>query len=279
MIFDTHLHLIDRSRLSYPWLASVPALDRDWSFADYCRSAARIGITDVLHMEVDVAEADIAAETAMIAGLMAEPGSILRGAISAARPESAGFSEWLEQLDPKVVKGVRRVLHVVPDAVSEGSVFRENVRRLGKAGLPFDICMLARQMPLTCALVDACPETTFVLDHCGVPDIAGGDFDGWARGITDLARRPHVSAKISGITAYGTADWSVETLRPYVEHVITAFGWDRVVWGSDSPVCTLQASIDQWVAATQALVAGASVEERAKLFQLNARRIWKVAAA
>ena len=80
MIFDTHLHIVDRGRLRYPWLSDVPALDRDWSFADYMATAARLGISDVLHMEVDVAPEDIEAETAMVAALMALPGSPLRGA-------------------------------------------------------------------------------------------------------------------------------------------------------------------------------------------------------
>lgn len=270
MIIDTHLHLIDRARLSYPWLDEVPALNRDWRFADYAHMAARVGITGALHMEADVAERQIEAESAMVAGLM--PGLML-GAISSARPEAPGFAAWLERQDRCVVKGLRRVLHVVPDEVSLAPLFRQNVARLGKAGLPFDICMLQRQLPLATALADACPDTVFVLDHCGVPDMAG-DFAAWAQAITDLARRPNLHAKISGICAYGGADWRLETLRPYVEHVIGAFGWGRVVWGSDSPVCTLQASLEQWVAASRALVAGCSAGEQAALFHANARRLW-----
>lgn len=274
MIFDTHLHLIDRTRLRYPWLEALPPLDRDWDYDSYCATAARLGITDVLHMEVDVAEADIDAETAWIAALMARPGSPLRGAISAARPESAGFAAWLERVDRRVVRGVRRVLHVVPDEVSQTPLFRENIRRLGEAGLPFDICMLQRQLPLAAALVDACPGTTFVLDHCGVPDIAGGDFDGWAAQIAKLARRPNLHVKLSGITAYGPADWTAETLRPYVRHVIERFGPARVVWGSDSRVCTLQSSLPEWVAVTHLLLADLAPAERAAILQGNARRLW-----
>lgn len=274
MIFDTHLHLIDRARLSYPWLAGLPPLDRDWDFDSYCLTAARLGITDVLHMEVDVAEADIDAETAWIADLMARPGSPMRGAISAARPESAGFAAWLERVDHSIVKGVRRVLHVVPDEVSQTPLFRENIRALGQAGLPFDICMLERQLPLAADLVDACPDTTFVLDHCGVPAIAGGDFALWAARITDLARRPNLHAKLSGITAYGPADWTAETLRPYVGHVIASFGPGRVVWGSDSPVCTLQSSLPEWVALTHLLLADLTEAERAAILHGNARRLW-----
>lgn len=276
MLFDTHLHLVDRTRLTYPWLAQAPALDRDWSLDAYQATARRVGITDVLHMEVDVAEADIDAETAFVAGLMAQPGSLMRGAISSARPEAPGFAAWLERADRRVIRGLRRVLHVVPDDVSQGALFRENIRRLGPAGLPFDICMLARQLPLASALADAAPDTVFVLDHCGVPDIAGGAFDSWARDLADLARRPNVSVKISGITAYTGGTWTLDSLRPWVEHVIACFGWDRVVWGSDSPVCTLASSLPEWVAATRAFFAEVSADERAALFHRNARRIWQV---
>lgn len=277
MLFDTHLHLVDRTRLSYPWLGDVPALDRDWPHDAYTRTARRVGISGALHMEVDVAEADIDAETAMVRGLMAEEGSLLRGAVAAARPEHADFEAMLERRDREIVKGYRRVLHVMPDALSQDTTFRANVARIGAAGLPFDICAQARQLAIAIELVDACADTQFVLDHCGVPDIAGGGYAPWASAITDIARRPNVAAKISGITAYAKRDWTLETLRPYVEHVIGSFGWDRVVWGSDSPVCTLNSNLDQWVAVTHALTAGASQSERARFYSANARAIWNVA--
>lgn len=276
MIFDTHLHLVDRARLSYPWLTKGHPLNRDWRYEEYEATARRIGITDALHMEVDVAETDIDAETAFVAELMQRPGSILRGAVSNARPESAGFEAWLERMDRKVVKGVRRVLHVVQDEVSTTPLFRANVARLGAAGLPFDIVMLARQLPLARALVDACPQTQFVLDHCGVPDIAGGAFEPWAAEITELARRPQLCLKLSGISAYTAGGWTLESLRPWVAHVLEAFGPERMVWGSDSPVCTLHSDLAEWVAATQALLADLSAAERAAILQGNARRIWRV---
>ncbi len=273
MIIDTHLHLVDRSRLSYPWLSDVPQLNRDWKFENYATMADRLGIEGCLHMEVDVAPDDIGAESEFVAEIMAE-GPLMLGAISSARPEDKDFPAFLDSLDRSVVKGIRRVLHVVPDEVSQTTVFRENVAAIGAAGLPFDICMLARQLPLACDLADACESTTFVLDHCGVPDIAGDGFASWAASIAELAKRPHVNAKISGITAYAAPEWTQKTLRPYVGHIIENFGWDRVVWGSDSPVCTLNASLETWVATTHALMASASADEREKLYRSNARRIW-----
>ena len=276
MIFDTHLHLVDRKRLRYPWLAEAEALNRDWSYEDYAVTARRIGITDVLHMEVDVAEADMAAETAFVAELMQRPDSLIRGAIAAARPESPGFAAWLDRADRRVVKGLRRALHVVPDAVSQSALFRANIARLGAAGLPFDIVMLARQLPLAHALADACPDTTFVLDHCGVPDIAGGGFAPWAAEIIALARRPNVNIKLSGVTAYTGGHWTLDTLRPWIAHIAEQFGPDRMVWGSDSPVCNLQSNLAEWVATSHALLAEFSIAARDAVLQGNARRIWKI---
>jgi predicted TIM-barrel fold metal-dependent hydrolase len=278
MIIDTHLHIVDRSALRYPWLAGEPALNRDFSYEDYAREARRGGITDALHMEVDVDPAYIEAETDYAAGKSREENSLLRGAIASCRPEDPGFAAYLErQQANSFVKGFRRVLHVVPDDVSESTQFRENIRRLSGTGLTFDLVVLPRQIPKAIALADLAPDVQFVLDHCGVPDIKGRVEQPWREYVAEIARRPNVVGKISGVAAYADPDnLTVGTLRPYVEHTIGAFGWDRVVWGSDWPVCTLGGGLSTWIAATHALLAGASQEEKAKLLCGNARRIWRL---
>jgi len=278
MIVDTHLHLIDLSALRYPWLAGAPALNRDFRYEDYAREAKRAGISATLHMEVDIDPAEIETETAYVQELSAQPSNLIMGAIAACRPEEEGFAAYLErQRSNPFVKGFRRVLHVMPDELSENATFRENIRRLVGTGLTFDLCVLPHQLPKAMALADLAPEVQFVLDHCGVPDIKGETKHPWRELVAEIARRDNVTAKISGVVAYADPDdWTVETLRPYVEHTIESFGWDRVVWGSDWPVCTLGGGLSQWVAATHALLAGASADERAKLLSGNARRIWKL---
>ncbi|MGB3541146.1 MAG: amidohydrolase [Mesorhizobium sp.] len=278
MIVDSHLHLIDLAALRYPWLASAAALNRTFSHDDYAREARRAGIEAALHMEVDVAEADIEAETKHVEALSRREGSLLRGAIAACRPEQQGFAAYLERVkaDP-FVKGFRRVLHVMPDDLSESALFRENIRRIAGSGLTFDLCVLPRQMGQAIALVDLAPDVQFILDHCGVPDVKSGVLEPWRGQIAELARRPNVVGKISGVVAYAEPEtWTVETIRPYVEHTIESFGWDRVVWGSDWPVCTLGGGLSSWVAATHALLAGASAGEREKLLSANATRLWRL---
>ncbi len=277
MIVDTHLHLIYRDRLCYPWLANVPPLHADFTQALYAREARRLGIVAALHMEVDVAEDDIPRETEMVRALSGEAGSLLVGAIAACRPENPDFPAYLETvLANPFVRGFRRVLHVVPDDASEGALFRENIRRLAGTGLNFDLCVLPHQIEKAIALADLAPDVSFVLDHCGVPDIKGGGFDVWKGPVAEIARRPNMSVKLSGIPAYGGDDWTLEDLKPYFAHVAESFGFERMVWGSDWPVCTLGGGLSTWIGATQALLSGVSLEEKRRVFSENARRLWKL---
>ena len=272
-IVDTHLHLVYKDRFAYPWLSAAPPLDQQWTAEDYFAQARDLGIEAALHMEVDVADADMEAETRFMSTV--HPRVV--GSIAPGRPESADFPAYLERVAAiPGVKGIRRILHTSPDELSGAPTFVDNIKRIGTAGLPFDLCVLARQLPAGTLLVSRCPDTQFVLDHCGVPDVAGKGLDPWRADIAALAARPNVAAKISGIVAYAKPDWTLDDLRPFVEHIIACFGWDRVVWGSDHPVCTLTANLERWVAATRELVAGASQDEQSKLFHRNAERIYQL---
>ena len=273
-IIDTHLHLVDRSRFGYPWLGGVPALDRDWPLAAYRAEAAAAGIDTALHMEVDVAAADRGPETAWASTLPAPVG----GVIAACRPEAATFAAELDVLARNpAVRGLRRILHTSPDELGRAPLFAANLRRLAVHGLSFDLCVLARQLPIAAAIAGACPDVSFVLDHCGVPDVRARALDPWRADLAALAAYPNVACKISGLVAYAEpAGWTLDDLRPFVDHVIAVFGWDRVVWGSDWPVCTLTADLGRWVAATHALLAGTSDEEREKLWHRNAVRLYRL---
>jgi predicted TIM-barrel fold metal-dependent hydrolase len=272
-ILDTHLHLVHLDRFSYPWLERTPALNRQWDAESYFAEAVPLGIEAALHMEVDVAESDMVAETEFVSGLHPR----IAGAVAACRPEHRDFSAHLDRIAQiRALRGVRRILHQAPDELSQSDRFVENVQRLANYRLPFDLCVRADQLPIGAQLVAQCPDVQFVLDHCGVPKVAEQELDPWRAHIRALAQYPNVAAKISGVVAYAGADWTVETLRPFVEHVIESFGWDRVVWGSDHPVCTLTADLTRWVGATKELIAGASTDEQAQLLHRNAERIYRI---
>lgn len=276
MLFDTHLHLIYPDRLRYPWLKNLEVLNKPSKYEEYQLLAKRLGISSCFHMEVDVAEEQIIDETNLIEEITHRSKTLLRGVISACRPEYENFPKFLDWANEQsLIKGFRRVLHVVPDEISQTKLFRNNVKRLSETKLTFDLCVSSRQLPLTYELVDYCPEVTFVLDHCGVPDIQSNDFHDWAPKILELSKRNNVYCKISGIIAYGNpVFWTLDELRPYFEHAISSFGHDRIVWGSDSPVCNLGGNLETWVAITHILTSDWSKSDRAALFSKNAFHLW-----
>ena len=272
-IIDTHLHLVYKDRFTYPWLDGAPAINSQWTAEAYFAEALPLGIDRALHMEVDVAEAEMEAESRAM--LAIHPNVV--GAIAACRPENTDFPAYLERLATlDGVKAFRRILHVMPDELSQSDLFAENIRRIGATGRVFDLCYLARQLPIARELVAKCPQTQFVLDHCGVPDVAGQALDPWRADIAALAELPNVAAKISGIVAYAGPDWTVGTLRPFVEHILESFGEDRVVFGSDHPVVTLTGSLTRWVGALREIVGARAESAQQKLFSANAERLYRL---
>lgn len=275
---DTHQHLIFRDRLGYGWTAGLPALAAgDFTVADYQALTVGAGVAATLFMECGVDDGDWQAEARFVAGLVADPANRMLGQIAGCRPEEDGIEGWLDECADLHVVGLRRILHVVSDEMSQSAQFRASLRAIGRRGLPFDLCFLARQLPVARALLAACPDQHFVLDHCGVPDIAGGDFAAWAAEIRALAAFPNVVCKLSGITAYcapGAATGAA--VAPYVAHVLDCFGADRVLWGSDWPVVNLGAGLPAWIAISRSLLAGLSDTERHAVAQGTARRVYRL---
>jgi hypothetical protein len=182
-ITDTHQHLIYPERYDYAWTVGIAALEgRAFRQADYTGASRGCGIGASVFMEATGADPADHDEAAFIGELAADRSTRIVGIVAACRPEHPGFAAFLDSLAGSPVVGLRRVLHVVDDEVSRDSLFRENVRRLAAPALTFDLCVLARQLPLAHELAAAAPQVSFVLDHCGVPDIAVDD------------ERPHLDA-------------------------------------------------------------------------------------
>lgn len=273
-IIDTHLHLIDKTKFEYPWLADEPGLNRNFSLAEYRQQATAAGIVAMLHMEVDVAEADQDRETEWAASI--DPDVI--GVIAGCRPEYKSFPDQLDRLaaNPKV-RGLRRTFHFTPDRLAQQPIFVHNIRRLAEVGLTYDLCALPHQLGIITELAAHAPDVQFIVDHCGIPNVRDGEWTPWSDHIRSLAALPNVACKISGVIAYGhPTEWTVADLRPFVEHAIASFGWQRVVWGSDWPVCSKTADLTQWVNATHELVAGSSEDEKEALFWRNAERLYRL---
>jgi predicted TIM-barrel fold metal-dependent hydrolase len=277
-IVDTHQHLWDLDLFRYSWVDSIPVLNRSFRMPDYLRAVAGLNVVKSVHLEADVDEPFMLQETQHLLSLADQPNNPLEGIVACGRPESEKFKSYLDKIrvHPRI-KGIRRVLHTQPDDLSQGATFIQNVAALSSYGLSFDICVLARQLPIAIKLASKCPEVAFILDHCGVPQVKEKCLDPWRSYIVEIAKFPNVSCKISGLVAYADPqNWTAADLRPFVEHVIASFGWDRVLFGSDWPVCTLSASCRQWVEALQAITHGAGEANQRKLFHDNAVRVYRL---
>jgi len=277
-IVDTHQHLWDPERFTYAWLKPLPSLNRPFRMPDYLAAARGLDIEKSVHVEADVDEPLMLDETRYILELADRPDNPLEGVVACARPESASFRDYIEQIvgHPKL-KGVRRILHTQPDALGQGKTFIENVHSLATFGLSFDICVLARQLPIAISLVQHCPGVNFILDHCGVPQVKEKVLDPWRAHIWEISQFPGVACKISGLVAYADPErWTPDDLRPFIEHVIECFGWDRVMFGSDWPVCTLSSTFARWVETLTALTHSAGDANQKKLFRDNAIRVYRL---
>ncbi|HKX33577.1 MAG TPA: amidohydrolase [Blastocatellia bacterium] len=281
-IIDTHQHLWDLEQRSYSWTANHPRLNRSFHLSDYYEATRGLEVVKTVHVEADIDEPQMLDETRAILALAERADNPLSGVVAVGRPEYDNFREYLDQIagHPNL-KGIRRILHTQPDGLSDTATFAENVRALADYGLSFDICVLGRQLPQAIRLVEQCPRVNFILDHCGNPDLLSRDelsWRGWSEGLQVLAGFPNLVCKVSGIVVNTDLEnWTVEDLRPAVERVIECFGWDRVMFGSDWPVCTRAASLKQWVDALSFLTKDAGEENRRKLFQANAERVYRLA--
>jgi predicted TIM-barrel fold metal-dependent hydrolase len=275
-IHDTHQHLIYADRLRYTVAEGIPALAyRSFRYTDYLEAIRNTGIEATIFMETTPDE--WGREFDLIYPLFKAPGSLMTGIVAQYRLEDAhGFQPWIESHLGPALAGVRRVCHTEPDDFPLQEAFVRNVALLSNYNLTFDLCFLGRQLPYAIRLAQRCANTQMVLDHCGVPDIAHGEWETWKTSITEISKLPNVACKLSGVLAYCRPDnATLAAVRPYVEYCIESFGWDRLLWGSDWPFCHQTTTLKHWVEVSRELVRCESLETQRKVFFENARRIYR----
>ena len=295
-IIDTHQHLWNLDRLNLPWVNRVPELNRSYKFTDYLKEAEISGVTRTVYMEVDAHPVDKQKEIDDITLHCQENSDLMLGMVVSADPGKPGFTEFLgANSGNPFIKGVRQVLHN-PEQASKYCLtpeFVQGIRALGKRDLLFDICIRPAELHDAVELCRQVPETTFVLDHCGNADpyVVNGhrkidssssdttyihSKESWQKGIFKLGELENVYCKISGIVARAETDWNAQTLAPTVNTCLEAFGEDRVVFGGDWPVCTLGASLSQWIAALKEIVSTRPTVFQEKMFSINAKRLYQL---
>ncbi len=291
-IVDTHQHLWDLSKLQLPWLKSAGPLNRSFLVNDYREAIRGLNVAKAIYMEVDVTPEQHAAEAEYVVGLCQSGNGPTSAAVIGGRPADEGFGAYLRRFKGNAyVKGVRQVLF---QAQPEKPFFLERafvkgVQLLGELGMSFDLCPPASMLEAAIKLVDQCPATRFILDHCGNADVkvfqaaasrtsseaATRQVRQWRRDIAKAAERKNLICKISGIIASVPKEgWSTGDLAPIVNHCLDCFGPDRVMFGGDWPVCTRATPLRRWVEVLLEIVRPRSYQEQTKLFAGNACRFY-----
>lgn len=280
-LIDTHVHLLHHDLFTYAWCAENAALQGNRTLDDYRRALrpgpSTVRVQSLLYMEADVPPAEQALEAELFSRLASrdKANPVLLALIAGAQPESPAFSQQLDGLMHDVrVRGVRRVLHTQPDEVLAAPMLAENLRLLAQRELTFDLCVRPRQLPLVTALVTACPQTQFVLDHAAAPDLVGGDLSAWRDGMRELAARPNVACKFSGLGSLADPGKPLTPqVQPVFEHCLECFFPERILWGSDWPV---SADLAAWLDTTATLLGALSEHEQAAIAANNANRIYRL---
>jgi L-fuconolactonase len=281
-IVDAHLHLWDPNRFRMPWLDDNPLLNQPYDLAEYRAHTAGLDIAAMVYLQVEV-EPPYALLEAQWVAERAEQDPRIQAIIPWAPLEygerARAFLTALAGISPRV-KGVRRIIQSEADpAFCLRPDFVRGLHLLPEYGLSFDICIYHHQLANTIAMVRQCPDTSFILDHIGKPNIKDHLLDPWRDQIAELAALPNVVCKISGmVTEADHRSWTADDLAPYVAHVLAAFGEDRVVFGGDWPVTLQASSYMRWVETLDALTAQLAPAARRKLWAENARRFYRLPA-
>lgn len=278
-VVDSHVHLLDTRRFKYSWAKGAPKLGRDWTPDDLAACAKPYKIESFVFVEVDVDMPQYLEEAEWVQSI-ASSDNRLKGCV-ACLPMERGLlveSEMARLADLPVVRAVRRLIQNQPDPdfVLQAN-FLAAVKLLPKYNLSFDICIFHHQLPNTIEFVRRCPEVSFVLDHIAKPGIKAGLKDPWRQQLKELASLPNVVCKLSGVTTEADHEnWTRDQLRPYIDHVVETFGFDRIMYGGDWPVSELAGKYTDWLETLDWATSSCTPEEKRKLFRENAIRIYRL---
>jgi predicted TIM-barrel fold metal-dependent hydrolase len=280
-IIDTHQHLWDLKQFKLPWIKEGMPLARNFLMSDYFKATEGLNVVKTIYMEVDLDPKQQQQEAEFVVATCRRADNPMVAGVVSGRPGSSTFPKYIEQYkNSAYIKGVRQVLHNegIPAGTCLDEMFIRGIRLLGQLDKSFDLCMRPGELLDAAKLIDACPDTRFILDHCGNAKVPDKDRTQWKKGMDAVAKRKNVVCKVSGIVASAEkGKWAAEDLAPIVNHTLDAFGPDRVMFGGDWPVCLLGATYREWVETLRQIVRDHKPEEQRKLFYDNAVRVYGLA--
>jgi L-fuconolactonase len=274
-VIDSHQHFWRYSPEEYDWIDSSMAKLR----ADFLPADLQ---TEMASARVDACVAVQACQTVEETGWLldlAETSGFIAGVVGWAPIAAPEFPEVLSRIvvNPKL-KGLRHVVQAeTDDRFLLRPAFRAGLREMTRAGLVYDLLILPHQLPQAIECVEEHPEQSFVLDHAAKPPLRAGDLSDWERDFRQLSRHENVCCKLSGLATEGDwTSWTEESLRQVFDVLLESFSPQRILAGSDWPVCTLATSYTQWWSLLRRWVAELTATEQGAILGGNAERIYRL---
>jgi L-fuconolactonase len=280
-IVDSHVHLYDPTRFRMPWLDGNDLLNRPYGPKEYREHTAGIDIGQIVFAQVEVAPPYALLEAQWVDDLANTEEPRITGIFPWAPVEygerARAFYQALTEISPRI-KGVRQITQFEPDPeFCLRPDFVRGCQILPEYGLTMDLCIYHPQMGPTTELIRRCPQTLFVLDHIGKPDIKNHVRDPWWQQIKEMADLPNVYCKISGVvTEADHKRWTLDDVRPYIERVLEVFPEDRVMYGGDWSVVLMAAPYRRWYETVETITEGLSDAAKRKFWADNARRFYRL---
>jgi L-fuconolactonase len=275
---DTHIHFWDAQHLHYPWLDTEPIINGRHDHQVLSEASAGLDLQQLVFVQADCTPEQGLDEVRWVTGLAREDPRITGIVAFAAVDRGEALRPYLNDLQAyPLVRGVRQLIQAEGPGFSIQPDFVRGVQMLPEYGLSFDICIQHPQFPDILQLVSACPEVNFILDHLGKPDIKNGLMDPWCADLERLAEFPNVAAKLSGmVTEADHQRWTPADLQPYIDHLVAAFGPDRIMFGGDWPVNQLATSYRNWFETAQTALQNLTEAQQDQIFHQNAIEYYKL---
>lgn len=275
MVIDSHHHYWHYNPVEYDWINdSMKVIRRDFLPEDLSGTIQEAGIEGVVTIQ---ARQSIEETEWLIR--MANQNLFMKGVVGWLPLIDTKIESYLEKFSSdKILKGVRHVVQGEPDPnFILRSDFNQGISILKKYSMVYDILVVERQLPNTIMFVDNHPDQVFVLDHIGKPLIGQNQISPWKENIMELAKRENVNCKISGmVTEADFTNWTAGQLQPYFDVIFEAFGPDRLLFGSDWPVCLVATTYKNWANLVRKNISSFSHDEQEKIMSGNAIRIYQL---
>lgn len=274
-MLDTHHHLWAYNTQEYDWIPAESPLAQDQLLPQLQQATSAAGVSGTIAVQARqvTAESDALLK-------MADEGELIRGVVGWVPLIDADVPADLERLalHPKFA-GVRHVLQEEPDEYFLRDDFHRGLSQLPTHGLVYDLLLFQRQIPVSLKLVDRQPNLEIIIDHIAKPEAKNGRIEtDWKVGMKKMAERDNIrGVKFSGLVTEFNDDDEIDpaTIRAYFEETLEIFGADRVMFGTDWPVCLLRIqSYQQWAETVRSLVSRLSSDEQAQILQLNGERAY-----